>query len=548
MKSLKAVNTDKKNPKRKLPEITYGDLEKPREVNTRSTEDTPCRCTICKIGRMNGLDYKRYENEMRQKPGRLRYQEPEVVGPVTICSYCHSEVGQGKRHDCTRTEMQDNIFGLLRQKSEKTQEQVTSKMLDAIFNDKGVSNVGGEVTLSTKGACKSVVVGKNRLEKPRPKFTLQDLTKLQVSRNFSDKDTIAIASFLRVKAGKHSVEPHLQIGLSLQNHQLENMFYMKTMDMKVKRKKVHDKQIIEEGQESVVDGEGLLTVNRPGIFVRDVTSFTKFLVSERSLDPHDHVVQFGFDDGQGVLKIMEIVKSNDISQNTEKERSRYSDGVCPKTTKLSSVKKMFVVGLVPDVQEIYPNVKAMLDELNLEGVEFGFSADLKIYLCITGKQVASCTHACVYCEGQSPWEEKSKDLTIGSLFDWHQKFLDSGANKKLAKNFQNVVNRPLLIGDDEDKTLEVLNPPQLHLMTGVLGKLIMEMEKITGEIFVSSFLRTEDISRCVYQGSRSFEGNQARKLLKSVDKLEREVMKLKTETCIEVLPYIETLRSFDRVV
>ena len=254
MKSLKAVNTDKKNPKRKLPEITYGDLEKPREVNTRSTENTPCRCTICKIGRMNGLDYKRYENEMRQKPGRPRYQEPEVVVPVTICSYCHSIVRQGKRHDCTRTEMQDNIFGLLRQKSEKTQEQVTSKMLDAIFNDKGVSNVGGEVTLSTKGACKSVVVGKNRLEKPRPKFTLQDLTKLQVSRNFSDKDTIAIASFLRVKAGKHSVEPHLQIGLSSQNHQLEIMYYMKTMDMKVKPRKVHDKEIIEECQESVVDG------------------------------------------------------------------------------------------------------------------------------------------------------------------------------------------------------------------------------------------------------------------------------------------------------
>ena len=105
-----------------------------------------------------------------------------------------------------------------------------------------------------------------------------------------------------------------------------------------------------------------------------------------------------------------------------------------------------------------------------------------------------------------------------------------------------------MIGGDEDKVLEVLNPPKLHLMTGVLGKFIMEMENLTGEIFVSNFLRTEDISRCVYQGSRSFEGNQATKLLKSIDKLEREVMKLKTETCIEVLPYIETLRSFDRVV
>ena len=114
--------------------------------------------------------------------------------------------------------------------------------------------------------------------------------------------------------------------------------------------------------------------------------------------------------------------------------------------------------------------------------------------------------------------------------------------------YQNVVNRPLLIGEDEVKTLEILNPPQLHLMTGVLGKLIKEMEKHTGEKFVSRFLRQEDISRCVYQGSRSFEGNQARKLLKSVDKLEREVKSLNIETLIQVLPYVETLRSFDKVV
>ena len=68
--SLKVVNTDKENSKRKLPEVTYGDLEKPREVNTRSTDNTACQCTICKIGRLSGLDYQRYENEMRLKPGR----------------------------------------------------------------------------------------------------------------------------------------------------------------------------------------------------------------------------------------------------------------------------------------------------------------------------------------------------------------------------------------------------------------------------------------------------------------------------------------------
>ena len=547
--ALKVVSKDGENAKRKLPQVNFNDLEKPRAVTTRSADNMACQCTICKIGRLKAGNYRKHEDEMRQKPGRPRMQEPENSIPVTTCSYCHSEVGQGKRHECTRTEMQENLYDMIRQKSEKTQEQVTSKMLDAIFNDKGVSKQGGEVTLSTKGTPKPVVVGKNKLDRPRPKFTLQEMTKLQVSRNFSDKDINAIASFLRIKTGRNAVEPNLQQGLTARNHELENMFYKKEMVMKEKPKKDQDIENTAEGmEEDTIDREGLGTVNRPGIFVKDIDSFTKFLVNERSLDPHNHVVQFGFDDEQGILKIMEIVKSSEVVQGKEEKRSKYSDGVCPKTAKLSSVKKMFVVGLVPDVQEIYPNVKAMLDEINLEGVEFGFSADLKIYLCITGKQVASCTHACVYCEGESPWEENSKPLTIGSLFDWHQKFLENGANRRSAKMYQNVVNRPLLIGEDEVKTLEILNPPQLHLMTGVLGKLIKEMEKHTGEKFVSRFLRQEDISRCVYQGSRSFEGNQARKLLKSVDKLEREVKSLNIETLIQVLPYVETLRSFDKVV
>ena len=111
------------------------------------------------------------------------------------------------------------------------------------------------------------------------------------------------------------------------------------------------------------------------------------------------------------------------------------------------------------------------------------------------------------CTVKSPWDDTSKPLTIGSLMDWYNKFLENAAIMRSAKLYQNVVNKPLLTGEDEMKTLELLNPPQLHIMTGVLGKLIKEMERMTGEKFMSEFLRVEDISRCVYQGSRSFEGN-----------------------------------------
>ena len=92
----------------------------------------------------------------------------------------------------------------------------------------------------------------------------------------------------------------------------------------------------------------------------------------------------------------------------------------------------------------------MMNELKLDGLECGcgFSADIKIYLCLTGKQVASCTHPCPYCEGKAPWEMKAKHLTIGSLNEWYQQFVESGGDIKKAKKYQNVINPPLLIGED----------------------------------------------------------------------------------------------------
>ena len=129
---------------------------------------------------------------------------------------------------------------------------------------------------------------------------------------------------------------------------------------------------------------------------------------------------------------------------------------CPKSTKLSSVKKLFFICLVPWVQELYQNIKSILQELKLEGMEYGISADIKIYLILCGKQTASCLHPCPYCEGVAPWNRDYEDLTIGSLNNWYQKFIRSNNNKNNAKKYQNVINPPLLVGDDATKTLKIL--------------------------------------------------------------------------------------------
>ena len=124
-----------------------------------------------------------------------------------------------------------------------------------------------------------------------------------------------------------------------------------------------------------------------------------------------------------------------------------------------------------------------------------------------------------------------------------------------AKKYQNVINPPLLIGEDTTKTLDILNISELHCLTGATGKIISGLERSAfetkgqGERFINEFLKREDISKCVYQGSNSFEGNQARKLLKCCDKLERDVKNLLDfETAAKALPFIEALKLLDRVV
>ena len=53
-------------------------------------------------------------------------------------------------------------------------------------------------------------------------------------------------------------------------------------------------------------------------------------------------------------------------------------GVAAKQAKNSSVKKLMLLATVPGIPENYFNVKTILDNLNLESVEFTVAADIKM--------------------------------------------------------------------------------------------------------------------------------------------------------------------------
>ena len=56
----------------------------------------------------------------------------------------------------------------------------------------------------------------------------------------------------------------------------------------------------------------------------------------------------------------------------------YFKGVAPKKFKEGSVKKLQLLAVFPSVSEIYENVKTILDEMDIEAIEYTVSADIKM--------------------------------------------------------------------------------------------------------------------------------------------------------------------------
>ena len=56
----------------------------------------------------------------------------------------------------------------------------------------------------------------------------------------------------------------------------------------------------------------------------------------------------------------------------------FFQGVASKDFKDSSVKKLLVLSVYPEVPEVHLNLKKILEELNIEAIDFLVSADIKM--------------------------------------------------------------------------------------------------------------------------------------------------------------------------
>ena len=195
----------------------------------------------------------------------------------------------------------------------------------------------------------------------------------------------------------------------------------------------------------------------------------------------------------------------------------------------SGVKKLFIVAIAYDVEENYDNLKILLDALGKKKIDFSMAMDLKCTNLVVGLQSHAAKHPCHLCEASQPFndDELAPLRTIGTIRKQVEAFNKKGRPLQSAKDFKNCINMPLLQGDNKDEIISLIPPCELHLLTGVVSKILTELDNEWKNEKVQNWLKNNNITMQNYYRF-NLNGNSCKKILQKADDLRRELpMRLK---------------------
>ena len=221
--------------------------------------------------------------------------------------------------------------------------------------------------------------------------------------------------------------------------------------------------------------------------------------------------------------------TDDISAKGDVSKSPVKKKPYIKTPKEGGARKIILLFMAEKVPENHTNIQRIMEILGLQefqSIDLTLSSDLKLINIICGLQSHSSTYSCAFCEiptkGPDAYSGQANARTIGSLKEWHSKFVSAGSKTKNAKNFKSVVNRPLLKGPDDMMILKMINIPELHLYLGLGNKIFDECHTKTIELKAAGLMRQTlyqwanappcNIVRVNYHGGQ-LEGPTLKKLL-----------------------------------
>ena len=205
----------------------------------------------------------------------------------------------------------------------------------------------------------------------------------------------------------------------------------------------------------------------------------------------------------------------------------------------SGVKKCFILGLVQNLPENYENVRKLLEVIDIGSIQHHLACDMKLQNILCGIQGHSATHPCIYCTGSKPWNKPGELRTLGGIREQAKKFENASKSKKVAKNFFNCVHEPIIAGEDDEKIIDILPLPELHLGLGITNNLLFKANTLAGKDLVIKWANGLNVYQEVF-GSKQFNGESCVTLLNNIDSLKKKLpRKLKF--------FATTLKAFTEV-
>lgn len=518
-----------KNDKTKITQIDFTQFKMKKK--TRSTDDVKCECFFCDRARKNGMAKLSVNNVFGSK--RESRMEKEVIQkpvPDKRCSNCLSFIHKGKRHICTKATFVNNIRNCIQPVDIKFKEQVTSSLLKNVVQCKGVDK-SNSVKLSQPQGGKylqvTIGIGGQTKKQKETLFSVKDFQNIRNSFNLSYKVTSGIATAIRV-ATKNAkiIEPNLKRKLLDNTHTLDHLFDCKSLDFaKVK---------------GIIN---ILNISQHFVQCVNLQELIKFVSDSRKIETRH--LKFGIDGGGGFLKIclsIQSVVENTSCEDSRRKRTRqsHSDGIAMKKIKDSSVKKLFIIGLAPCVQENYDNVWQLWEELRINDFLGTIATDLKLANILVGIMSHSSTFPCCWCYAdKNNLHATGVHRTVGNIFLNYMEWVDAGSNKD-AKSFKNCINPPIIQSNEDRLILDLIPPPELHLLLGVVNTIFSHM-LTEFEKEANDWAERCSVQRAMHHGGPSFNGNNCKILLNNLDWL-------RSNGNIGCMKYVNVFEKFNAVV
>ena len=236
---------------------------------------------------------------------------------------------------------------------------------------------------------------------------------------------------------------------------------------------------------------------------------------------------------------MFTVKTKDHEESTDR-------------SKLGGVKRVFLMNNMPKTPECGTTIKLALDHLqpwDLPGLMF--SCDMKVNYTLCGKEYQQTgKHNCYLCTGSSPFLKEAELVSVGFLKNCHANLIAAGKRAR-PMDHQNVKSEVLLKFPDKILTIDIFAIPSLHIMLGIVDKMIAYIRLSIGEggeVMMKLFLASINVSTKYYNGKESLAGNDCRKIMKKAGNLKAWVRVLPLKKAVRIFAAIRTLDSFTDVV